>query len=86
MLSKVETANVSVSYDLGGCRLSATISPGVRQTDGKEVIVLTITGWSTTKGSMDDLFQCLDMCHRNAVLGFVRFTSEALQKKWERIR
>jgi uncharacterized protein (TIGR04255 family) len=85
MLSKIETANISVSYELGDGKFGVSVSPGVRQTDGKEVIVLTITGSSTPKGSTDDLFQHLDLCHRNAVLGFARFTSEDLKKKWERM-
>jgi uncharacterized protein (TIGR04255 family) len=86
MLSKIDTANLVVSYEVDGGRLQVSVSPGVRQIDGKEVIALTVTGSSAAKGSIEELFQCLDVCHRNAVMGFVSMTGERLQTRWERVR
>lgn len=87
MLSKIDTANIVVCYKLDGGKLQVSISPGVRQTDGKEVIVLTVTGSSAATGSTtEELFQFLDVCHRIAVFGFVKLTSERLQARWERLR
>jgi uncharacterized protein (TIGR04255 family) len=85
--SKIEMMNFSVWYEHSEGKVQITVSPGVRQDDGKEVIQLTVTGSATPTGSTgDELFECLDSSHRSAVLGFVKFTSEQLQKRWERTR
>lgn len=86
MLSNIDTANIIVCYNVDGGKLQVSVSPGVRQNDGKEVIVLTVTGSSAATGSSEQLFQFLDVCHRIAVVGFVKLTSERLQARWERIR
>jgi uncharacterized protein (TIGR04255 family) len=86
-LSKIEMINLSVWYENSGGKVQVNVAPGIRQADGKEVIQLTVTGSATPSGSTgDELFQCLDVCHRSAVLSFVKFTSEQLQERWERTR
>lgn len=86
-LSKVEMVNLSVWYEHSGGKVQVSLSPGIRQTDGKEVIQLTVTATATPAGSTDEeLFNCLDTCHETAVVSFLKLTSEPLQKKWGRIR
>jgi uncharacterized protein (TIGR04255 family) len=86
-LSKIEMVSLSVWYEHSGGKVQVGVLPGVRQSDGKEIIQLTVTASATPSGSTsDELFRCLDVCHRSAVLGFVKVTSEELQKRWERLK
>lgn len=82
-LSKTKMVNFSVWYEQPKGMLQLSVLPGVRQTDGKEVLQFVVTAWAKPNASDDaSLFECLDSCHENAVLGFLKFTSEKIQQKW----
>lgn len=87
LLSRVEAINVTVWYGHADGKVQFNASSAIRQADGKEIIQLTVTASATpTTSSDDELLRCLDACHENAVRGFLKFTSEKIQNKWERVR
>jgi uncharacterized protein (TIGR04255 family) len=86
-LTTMEAINSSISYTNARVKVQFNFFSGVRQTDAKEIIQFTVTTGSKPNGSTDEeLFQCLDLCHRSAVLGFLKFTSDQIQKRWGKIQ
>lgn len=87
-LSLLEAAPaLSLIYKQADGAVQTVVSPGIRQTDGKEVMQLTITGFAKPSGSSEEeLFTCLDGCHRNAARVFVKVVGEELQARWGRTR
>lgn len=86
-LSKPETASLNASYVMPSNegRLHVLVQPALRQSDGKEIIQLTITGSCRPSTSEEsELFRCLDFCRDWVVLSFDDLTSEHMHKIWGR--
>ncbi len=85
VFSGIQVAGFNVSQALPKGRITMTVQPGIRATDGKEILQLTLTV-SVIPASSDDpiLFACLDECHHNAVKGLLYYTSKQAQERWRR--
>jgi uncharacterized protein (TIGR04255 family) len=88
LFARPEMVTFAVSYalpDVNG-HLQFAAQPGVRQSDGAEIIQLTITASSKPPGStMSEILSRLDACRAAVVNGFAGFASEPVQKLvWKR--
>jgi len=84
-LSRPRMTAIATNYEIPQGTLQINSQPGVRQTDGKEVVQLTVTAQIIpTKQTNEEFFQCLDRCHEANVNGFLEFTTEKIQQKWKR--
>ncbi|MGH9681686.1 MAG: hypothetical protein ACRD4Y_17200, partial [Candidatus Acidiferrales bacterium] len=83
--NKPSTVAFSMSHSISEGSVSFAVQPGVREADGKEIIQLTVTA-STYPSNQEDaeLFDCLNLCHENAVNGFISFTTDKMHKTWKR--
>jgi len=82
-----ETTAVSASFVIppNEGRLQVAIHPAVRQSDGKEVIQLTITaGCRPASNDMPELLRCLDDCRYWVVTGFDDLTSDDMHRIWRK--
>jgi uncharacterized protein (TIGR04255 family) len=84
-LANPEAIAVRSSYAMNSRdgKLHVEIQPAVRQSDGREIIQLTITG-TCRPGTMTDeeLFSCLDECRSWIVKGFDDITSDVMHEIW----
>jgi len=80
---KLQMASFAVSYRLEKGTVNIAVQPGVRSTDGKEILQFTLSS-SVTPNSSDEqeLFRCLDECHENAARAFIEFTTEQARERW----
>jgi len=86
-LSEIEFASFSVNYVLPDqtTRLLFTSQPAIRQTDGKEVIQLTITAsGKPQKSDEKDVIDWFDRAHASLIEGFLSFTTHEVQDLWRR--
>jgi uncharacterized protein (TIGR04255 family) len=84
-LANPRMISLSALYEISNGTVQINSQPGIRQTDGKEVVQLTVTAQVIpSKQSKDELFYCLDRCHVANVNAFLEFTTEKLQTKWKR--
>jgi uncharacterized protein (TIGR04255 family) len=81
---KLQMASFVVSYRLEKGTVNIAVQPGVRSTDGKEIILFTLSS-SVVPNSSDEqeLFRCLDECHENAARAFIEFTTEHARERWK---
>jgi uncharacterized protein (TIGR04255 family) len=87
VLSNPQMISIGAWYLRPSGLLQIGSQPGLRKSDGKDIIQLTVTATSSPSSQDDDaLFACLDACHQTAVEGFAEFTSEELHPRWRRIR
>jgi uncharacterized protein (TIGR04255 family) len=87
LLSKPLTIAFSAVFGTEHGTAQFSVQPGIRPTDGKEVIQLTVTVHSAPKLQTDEeMYACLDRCHEIAVRGFLQFTSEGMHAQWKRKR
>jgi hypothetical protein len=77
-------------YDLGGDGGTVQISlvPGVRKTDGHELLQLTITAFGKPDGNdTSSILKWLDHGHEAVVSSFAEFTSRDVQDRlWKRTK
>jgi uncharacterized protein (TIGR04255 family) len=87
VLAKPHMIGISAWYARDQGMIQIASQPALRQTDGKQIIQLTITvnGLPASQGDKG-LFECLDACHSAAVSAFAEFTSEEMQLRWGRSR
>jgi uncharacterized protein (TIGR04255 family) len=79
----VQMAAFNVLYQLDTGSVGVLVQPGIRSSDGKEIIQFTLTSSSQPKSSSEEeLFRCLDECHENAQRAFVDFTTERARERW----
>jgi uncharacterized protein (TIGR04255 family) len=86
-LGKPETMLVSGSYVMPSNegRLRVLVQPAIRQSDGKEIIQLTITGSCRPASSeKSELMRCIDFCREWVVRGFDDLTSVEMHKIWRK--
>jgi uncharacterized protein (TIGR04255 family) len=86
-LGKPETMLVSGSYVMPSNegRLRVLVQPAVRQSDGKEIIQLTITGSCRPASSeKSELMRCIDFCREWVVRGFDDLTSAEMHRIWRK--
>ncbi len=88
LFSRPEMIALTASYALpsGDGNLQFVSQPGIRQSDGAEIIQLTITASGKPKGSQEsDILDWLDRGRAAVVSGFAGFTDEAAQMRiWGR--
>lgn len=87
LFSKPQMVAFTASYSLPNEQgiLQFVSQPGIRQTDGIEIIQLSITALGKPKGSgEEDVLGWLDMGREAVVCGFSQFTDENAQKRWGR--
>jgi uncharacterized protein (TIGR04255 family) len=85
LFDRPETLMFSLSYALpqGAGSLQFVSQPGIRRSDGAEIIQLTITALGRPKGSDEsDIMEWLDIGRSSVVRGFAGFTGEDAQMKW----
>ncbi|HXY78636.1 MAG TPA: TIGR04255 family protein [Candidatus Acidoferrales bacterium] len=86
LFSRAEMVSFAVSYSLpdGRGSLQLVSQPGIRRSDGKEIIQLTITALGKPSSSQTlDLLEWLDLGRSAVVRGFAGFTDKGVQeKKW----
>jgi len=86
-LAKPETVLLNASYVMPSNegRLRVQVQPAIRQSDGKEIIQLTLTGSCRPASSeVTELMRCLDLCREWVVRGFDDLTSENMHKIWRK--
>lgn len=88
LFARPEMVSFTASYahpDIGG-NLQFVAQPGIRQSDGTEIIQLTITAIAKPSGfSKEDILSRLDLGRSAVVNGFAGFTSENAQRQmWKR--
>jgi uncharacterized protein (TIGR04255 family) len=81
---RLQLASFAVSYRLEKGTVNIAVHPGVRSTDGKEIIQFTLSS-SVVPNSPDEqeLFRCLDECHENAARAFIEFTTQQARERWK---
>lgn len=83
--NKPSAVALSMSYPISDGSVNFAVQPGVREGDGKEIIQLTVTASVyPSKQEDSDIFDCLNLCHENAVKGFISFTTGKMHKTWKR--
>ena len=66
-------------------RLEISAQPAVRQSDGKDIIQLSVTGLcKPTSSEGGQIFSALDAAHEWVVRGFTDFTSAKMHEIWRR--
>jgi uncharacterized protein (TIGR04255 family) len=81
---KLQMASFSVSYRLDRGTVNIVAQPAIRTVDGKEIIQFTLSSSVVPTNSEDDeLFACLDECHKNAAQAFIEFTTDEARKRWK---
>ena len=86
-LSRPETILANSSYVMpsNDGRLRIVIQPAVRQSDGREIIQLAITGGCRPASSdPQELMRCVDYCREWVVRGFDDFTSSEMHRIWRK--
>ena len=84
-LPKPEVVFLNVGYPMpnNSGRLQIVAQPAIRQSDGKEVLQLTLTARGQPKSSAhEDLLKWLDLGHEWVVRGFKDFTSRKMHGVW----
>src|SRR5260221_2726440 len=83
VFSKLEAAALNLVQTIGKGKATVVVAPGVRLSDGKEILQVNFTATRTPENSEDrDLFDGLNECHDIALVAFKDiFTDEAL-KAW----
>jgi len=62
-----------------------TLKPAIRDADGMEILLLTLTARGKPAGSeLADVLEWLDMGRRWVVRGFADFTSQKMHTLWKR--
>jgi uncharacterized protein (TIGR04255 family) len=85
-LSKPQMISLGAWYARPHGMLQIVAQPALRQSDGKDIIQLTLTATGLPPAQDENaLFECLDACHQSALDGFAEFTSEQLQLRWRRV-
>jgi uncharacterized protein (TIGR04255 family) len=87
LFSRAEVVSFALSYSLpdGQGSLQLSSQPGIRKSDGKEIIQLSVTALGKPKSSQKaDVMEWLDVGRSAVVLGFAGFTGENAQKAWGR--
>jgi uncharacterized protein (TIGR04255 family) len=85
LFSRAEMVSFALSYSLpeGQGSLQLASQPGIRKSDGKEIIQLTITASGKPRGSQTaDVMAWLDVGRSAVVLGFAGFTGKEAQNTW----
>jgi hypothetical protein len=81
---KLQMASFVVSYRLEKGVVNVAVQPGVRSTDGKEILQFTLSSSVMPNGSgEEELFRCLDECHENAARAFLESTTEQARERWK---
>ncbi len=66
-------------------QLSIQLQQAIRNTDGKEILQLTLTARSRpTSLDLQDILECLDRGQEWVVRGFTDFTSPGMHDRWKR--
>jgi uncharacterized protein (TIGR04255 family) len=82
-----QVAAFNVMHQLDSGTVNVIAQPGIRPSDGKEVIQFSLTSSVKPKSSDDEeLFRCLDECHENARRAFFDFTTDKARNRWREIR
>ncbi|MGA9884362.1 MAG: TIGR04255 family protein [Candidatus Acidiferrales bacterium] len=85
VLSTPQMIGFSAWYVRPQGMIQVVSQPALRQTDGKQIIQLTVTVNGVPIAQDEEaLFRCLDDCHHAAVHAFAEFTSEDAQRRWGR--
>jgi len=85
LFSRSEMVSFALSYALpeGQGNLQFVSQPGIRKSDGKEIIQLTITALGKPVSSRGtDIMQWLDLGRAAVVRGFAEFMSKDAQSTW----
>ena len=79
----IQGAAIGALYQLESGVVNVVVQPGIRSTDGKEIVQFTLSSVVIPQSSDDaELFKCLDECHDNAQRAFVDFTTEEVRDRW----
>jgi uncharacterized protein (TIGR04255 family) len=79
----VEQAAFNVVQAVGKGKVNMVVSPGVRRSDGKELLQMIVTTTRIPTGFEDkDLFDGLDECHDIALKAFRDFLTDEALKQW----
>jgi len=80
----IEQAAFNVVQPIGKGKVNIVVSPGVRLSDGKEILQMNVTATRITEGSEDkDLFDGLNECHDISLQAFREFVTDDALKVWE---
>jgi uncharacterized protein (TIGR04255 family) len=79
----IEQAAFNVVQSIGKGKVNIVVSPGVRLSDGKEILQMNVTTIQTTEGSEDHvLFEGLNNCHEIALKAFREFVTDDALNQW----
>jgi uncharacterized protein (TIGR04255 family) len=70
----------------GSGRLHVTVNHGLRQPDGKGILVVDLTARGPAKPDWSDMATWFDVAHEWIVHGFTDLTSRTAHQRWERSR
>lgn len=83
IFKNIEQAALNVVQAVGRGKINIVMSPGVRHSDGKEILQMNFTASRITEASEDkDLFDGLNECHEIALKAFREFVTEDALKTW----
>jgi uncharacterized protein (TIGR04255 family) len=79
----IEQAAFNVVQSIGRGKVNVVVSPGVRLSDGKEILQMNVTAARTTEGSEDkELFDGLNECHEISLKAFREFVTRDALRQW----
>lgn len=85
VFNSLEFAAFNVVQPVGVGKIQVVVGPGVRTTDGKEILQVNLTASVVPSGSGNDsIFLALSGCHQIALQSFDSFFTDEMLAKWGR--
>lgn len=85
VFNSIEFVAFNIVQPVGRGKIQIVVSPGVRTTDGKEILQVNLTASVVPSGSEDEpLFEALAGCHQIALQSFDNFFTDEVLSKWGR--